>query len=360
MGKAIAFATPVFFLLIALELFVARARGMGGAYRLNDAINSLSLGVMSQVVGLFVRVFNYRHLCARLRARGTRHLAARVVGLAAGHRLLRLLLLLEPPARARKRGVLGVARGASPEPVLQPVDGPAADQQRRVARLDLLPADGSRRRAARDVRGRGDRRPALPVLDPHRTRRQARLVRPLVRLAVEPSGAPRRQRPLHRPQLRRHLHGLGPALRHVRRGVRTLRLRHARTAQFVGPAVGQPRGLRRPRAQVAGMRALGRQAAGLAEAAGLAAGAPTARPGTSRPSTSRRCARTTRRCHAACARLRRAAHPRDPRLRCRCLVRRHSATRRLPPGTVAVIAVLWLPAPSCRGASGCAGCVAAS
>ena len=59
MGKAIAFATPVFFLLIALELLVARARGMTGAYRLNDAINSLSLGVMSQVVGLFVRVFNY-------------------------------------------------------------------------------------------------------------------------------------------------------------------------------------------------------------------------------------------------------------------------------------------------------------
>ncbi len=59
MGKAIAFATPVFFLLIAVELLVARARGLSGAYRLNDAINSLSLGVMSQVVGLFVKVFNY-------------------------------------------------------------------------------------------------------------------------------------------------------------------------------------------------------------------------------------------------------------------------------------------------------------
>ena len=38
---------------------MARARGLSGAYRLNDAINSLSLGVMSQVIGLFVRVFNY-------------------------------------------------------------------------------------------------------------------------------------------------------------------------------------------------------------------------------------------------------------------------------------------------------------
>ena len=59
MGKAIAFATPVFFLLIAVELLVARARGLSGAYRLNDAINSLSLGVMSQVVGIFVKVLNY-------------------------------------------------------------------------------------------------------------------------------------------------------------------------------------------------------------------------------------------------------------------------------------------------------------
>jgi sterol desaturase/sphingolipid hydroxylase (fatty acid hydroxylase superfamily) len=42
-----------------LELVLARARGLGSAYRLNDAVNSLSLGVMSQVVGVFVRVFNY-------------------------------------------------------------------------------------------------------------------------------------------------------------------------------------------------------------------------------------------------------------------------------------------------------------
>ena len=56
MGKAIAIATPVFFLLIALEWLVARRARHGGIYRLNDAVNSLSLGVMSQVVNLFVRV----------------------------------------------------------------------------------------------------------------------------------------------------------------------------------------------------------------------------------------------------------------------------------------------------------------
>ena len=54
MGKIIALATPVFFALIALEYFVGRARGRSN-YRLNDAVNSLSLGILSQVVGLFTR-----------------------------------------------------------------------------------------------------------------------------------------------------------------------------------------------------------------------------------------------------------------------------------------------------------------
>ena len=55
MGKAIALATPVFFLLIGIELLVARWRGARGIYRFNDAINSLSLGVLSQVTSLFMR-----------------------------------------------------------------------------------------------------------------------------------------------------------------------------------------------------------------------------------------------------------------------------------------------------------------
>jgi alkylglycerol monooxygenase len=56
MGKAIALATPFFFLLIAVEFLAARARGLRGAYRLNDAVNSLSLGVMSQLANLFLRL----------------------------------------------------------------------------------------------------------------------------------------------------------------------------------------------------------------------------------------------------------------------------------------------------------------
>jgi sterol desaturase/sphingolipid hydroxylase (fatty acid hydroxylase superfamily) len=55
MGKTIAIATPVFFALIALEYAIGRARGRSN-YRLNDAVNSLSLGVMSQVVGLFTKL----------------------------------------------------------------------------------------------------------------------------------------------------------------------------------------------------------------------------------------------------------------------------------------------------------------
>ena len=55
MGRIIAIATPVFFALIALEYLVGRARGRHN-YRLNDAVNSLSLGVMSQVTGLFTKL----------------------------------------------------------------------------------------------------------------------------------------------------------------------------------------------------------------------------------------------------------------------------------------------------------------
>jgi sterol desaturase/sphingolipid hydroxylase (fatty acid hydroxylase superfamily) len=55
MGKTIALATPVFFALIALEYAIGRVRGHSN-YRLNDAVNSLSLGIMSQVVGLFTRL----------------------------------------------------------------------------------------------------------------------------------------------------------------------------------------------------------------------------------------------------------------------------------------------------------------
>jgi alkylglycerol monooxygenase len=53
-AKVILFASPVFILLIALELAWGIAKGRN-TYRLNDAINSISLGVMSQVTAIFGR-----------------------------------------------------------------------------------------------------------------------------------------------------------------------------------------------------------------------------------------------------------------------------------------------------------------
>jgi len=53
--KVITLATPVFFILIALELVVGLLRRRN-TYRLNDAINSLSLGVLSQVSGVFMKL----------------------------------------------------------------------------------------------------------------------------------------------------------------------------------------------------------------------------------------------------------------------------------------------------------------
>ena len=53
--QVIVLATPVFLALIALEFGVGLARGRN-TYRLNDALNSLGLGVMSQVTGVFGRL----------------------------------------------------------------------------------------------------------------------------------------------------------------------------------------------------------------------------------------------------------------------------------------------------------------
>ena len=50
--QIIVLATPVFLLLIAIEFIVGWRRGRN-TYRLNDALNSIGLGVLSQIVGIF-------------------------------------------------------------------------------------------------------------------------------------------------------------------------------------------------------------------------------------------------------------------------------------------------------------------
>ncbi|GLQ86818.1 sterol desaturase family protein [Dyella flagellata] len=54
--RIMAWAIPGFFLLIGVELLLAKWRGRD-AYDSNDAINSLGLGMLSQIVGVFTKLF---------------------------------------------------------------------------------------------------------------------------------------------------------------------------------------------------------------------------------------------------------------------------------------------------------------
>ena len=54
--QIIVLATPVFLLLIGIEFLVGVKRGRN-TYRLNDALNSIGLGIMSQLLGVFSTLF---------------------------------------------------------------------------------------------------------------------------------------------------------------------------------------------------------------------------------------------------------------------------------------------------------------
>ncbi len=51
----ITWATPVFFILIGLEMWLAQRRGLA-IYRSGDAVNSLALGVISQITAVFTKL----------------------------------------------------------------------------------------------------------------------------------------------------------------------------------------------------------------------------------------------------------------------------------------------------------------
>jgi sterol desaturase/sphingolipid hydroxylase (fatty acid hydroxylase superfamily) len=53
--QIIVLATPVFLLLIGIEFLVGRARGRN-TYRVNDALNSIGLGILSQLAGVFTKL----------------------------------------------------------------------------------------------------------------------------------------------------------------------------------------------------------------------------------------------------------------------------------------------------------------
>ena len=54
-AQIIVLATPVFLLLIALEFVVGLRRGRN-TYRLHDALSSIGLGILSQIVGVFTKL----------------------------------------------------------------------------------------------------------------------------------------------------------------------------------------------------------------------------------------------------------------------------------------------------------------
>ncbi len=55
-AQIIVLVTPIFFALIGLEFWIGRRRGRN-TYRLNDALSSISLGILSQVVGALTKLF---------------------------------------------------------------------------------------------------------------------------------------------------------------------------------------------------------------------------------------------------------------------------------------------------------------
>ena len=61
MSKVIVFATPVFLLLIAVEYFWGRRvkRHGSAGYRLNDTLNSISLGMMGQLGGILSKALTF-------------------------------------------------------------------------------------------------------------------------------------------------------------------------------------------------------------------------------------------------------------------------------------------------------------
>ncbi len=213
--NVIVYAIPVFVALMAAEFGISLALGRN-VYRLNDAIGSLAAGILSQISGVFmlalsvgVYVLVYTHLSLfSLSAGDWRVWVGALIAYDFfyywNHRI------------DHEVGIFWAAHVVHHQSeAFNLSTALEAAELGGAARLDLLSADGGRGRAPGGVcRGRPDRSP-LPVLDPHRTGRQARLVRSRVRLALEPPGASRRQRPVSRQELRRHSHRLGPPVRHL-------------------------------------------------------------------------------------------------------------------------------------------------
>ena len=101
-AQIIVLATPVFLALIALEFTVGRLRGRD-TYRLPDALASIGLGIMSQLVGVFSKLL----VGAQLLAHG--------LGPAA-------LQAYEDEVRPQTTKVTLTNRGSGPDAIMQVVE----------------------------------------------------------------------------------------------------------------------------------------------------------------------------------------------------------------------------------------------
>ena len=179
------------FALIALEYWVSVRRGLR-VYRMHDMVASLSCGILSKVTALFTKAFMvgiyafcFEHLA--LTRLPMDNLAVWAAGL-----FLYDFSTTGTTASGMTKALFWAAPRCTTKAGLQPVDGAAPDQHRLDRQLGVLPAHGGDGFPARDVRGAGADRPALPVLGAHPAGGAAGLVRPGVLLAQQPPGPPLR------------------------------------------------------------------------------------------------------------------------------------------------------------------------
>jgi alkylglycerol monooxygenase len=174
--KIIALAAPVFFLLIFIELIVGILRRRN-TYRLNDAINSISLRVLSQVSGVFLKL-----LQIGIYAWLVQHIAIFKLSVDSALIWISGLLLYDLcyywlHRMRHEVNVLWAVRVVHHQSEDYNLSTAfASDQQRRIAGLGFLFADGAARLSRRGIHCSRPDRFAVSILGPYTAYRPARLV----------------------------------------------------------------------------------------------------------------------------------------------------------------------------------------
>jgi hypothetical protein len=269
----ILYAVPFFFVLIAVELLADRWRKVDN-YRVADAINSLSTGVLSTTTGLLTKGVGLVSYAFALEHFALWRLSAESVWVWVFAFIFYDFCYYWLHRLGHERNILWAAHSVHH----QSEDYNLSTALRQTstgfsAQLDLLPAAGADRRAAGGIRRRGIAQSSVSVLGAYPAHSQAWLVRVVLRHAVESSRAPCAEPCLHGSQLRRGVHCLGPAVRDVpgRAGQRAAHIRRHNPLEKLEPALGQRAVLRTTGGRCAASRLLVGQAADLVHAHRLAA-----------------------------------------------------------------------------------------